>query len=241
MTKVGCAGMLVEDTFCGPMTALPPEGQLLALDVMPVKAGGCAANVAIDLVKQGFTVDIVGCLGRDSSAEVVLSCLKEHSVGCEQVTLVGGYPTSKTVILLVEGEDRRYLHVFGSNRAFTVGHINRDWLKTLSVFYLGGLCALPAVTIAELRELLLFCREHNVTTVVDVVLAQAWTGAEELKTLLPYIDYFLPNDDEARKITGQSDVLDQLRAFRTAGANCVVVTQGSPKSRNLINKPKSAA
>ena len=227
MTKIGCAGMLVEDTFCGPVAALPPEGQLLALETMPVKAGGCAANVAIDLAKQGLAVDIVGCLGRHSSAEVLLSCLKAHGVGCDQVALVGGFPTSKTVILLVEGEDRRYLHVFGSNRAFTVGHINRDWLKSLEVFYLGGLCALPAVAMGELRELLLFCRAHKVATVVDVVVPQSWTGAADLKLLLPCIDYFLPNQDEAQQITGQTDSLDQLRALRATGANCVVVTQGN--------------
>jgi len=230
MKKVGCAGMLVEDTFCGPFKALPPEGQLLELQAMPVRAGGCAANVAIDLAKQGLQVEVVGCLGRDSSAEVLLNCLKEHGVDCEQVALVGGFPTSKTVILLVEGEDRRYLHVFGSNRAFTVDHINREWLKGLSVFYLGGLCALPAVAIPELKELLLYCREHRVTTVVDVVVSQSWNGADELRQLLPWIDYFLPNNDEARMITGESDALDQLRAFRDAGARRVVITRGSAGS-----------
>lgn len=226
MTRIGCAGMLVEDTFCGPVRALPPAGQLLLLDDMPVRAGGCAANVAIDLAKQGLTVEVVGCLGRDSSADVLLTCLGRHGVGCSQVAQVDGHPTSKTVILLVEGEDRRYLHVFGSNRAFTTGHIKRDWLKSIDVFYLGGLCALPGVEPGELRELLNFCRTQNIITVVDVVVSQAWNEANELKLLLPYIDYFLPNNDEAARITGQADVMAQLRAFQAAGANCVIVTCG---------------
>ncbi len=226
MTKIGCAGMLVEDTFCGPMDALPPEGQLLQLETMPVKAGGCAANVAIDLAKQNLPVDVVGCLGRDSSAKVLLSCLKEHGVNCDQIARVGGHPTSKTVILLVAGQDRRYLHVFGSNRAFTVGHISRDWVKSLNVFYLGGLCALPGVAVPELKDLLLFCRRHKVTTVVDVVVSQSWNQAQELRQLLPAIDYFLPNHDEARLITGETDTRAQLRSFRAAGAQYVVITQG---------------
>lgn len=226
MTKIGCAGMLVEDTFCGPVTALPPAGQLLQLDTMPVKAGGCAANVAIDLAKQGLQVEIVGCLGRDSSADVLLSCLNAHGVDCAQVVQVDGFPTSKTVILLVSGEDRRYLHVFGSNQAFTVAHISRDWLKTLGVFYLGGLCALPSIRTPELRDLLQHCRAHKVTTVVDVVIAQAWCGRDEMVQLLPFIDYFLPNEDEARAITGESDAFAQLRALQALGAKCVIITQG---------------
>src|SRR5687768_12015783 len=143
MSRIGCAGILVEDTFCGPMRELPREGQLLALDAMAVRAGGCAANVAIDLAKQGLSVDVVGCLGRDPAAEVVLACLGEHGVGCTQIVRSDRDQTSKTVILLVDGEDRRYLHVFGANKAFTVEHIKHAWLESLSVFYLGGLFALP--------------------------------------------------------------------------------------------------
>jgi sugar/nucleoside kinase (ribokinase family) len=208
------------------MAALPREGELLALDGMPIKAGGCAANVAIDLAKQGERVEVMGCVGRDSSAEVLLGCLERHGVGCEHLTRVAEYPTSKTVILLVEGQDRRYLHVFGANRAFTASHIKRAWLETLEVFYLGGLYILPAVKTGELLELLKFCRARRIVTVVDVVMPQTWAGFEELKLLLPEIDYFLPNNDEAKLITGCAEPIDQLRALLAAGANTVVVTQG---------------
>ncbi len=32
MPEVGCAGILVEDTFCGPIAALPPAGALMMLN-----------------------------------------------------------------------------------------------------------------------------------------------------------------------------------------------------------------
>ena len=47
--------------------------ELLPVDALPDKAGGCAANVAIDLTKQGTAVDVAGCLGEDSSARVLLA------------------------------------------------------------------------------------------------------------------------------------------------------------------------
>src|SRR5882672_6513706 len=117
---VGCAGILVEDTFCGPMVALPAEGELLALDDMPVKAGGCAANVAIDLAKQGVSVEVIGCVGNDSAATGLAAKLETAGVEVGRLIPVPDLPTSKTVIVLVEGEDRRYLHVFGANKAFEV-------------------------------------------------------------------------------------------------------------------------
>jgi sugar/nucleoside kinase (ribokinase family) len=224
--KIGCAGILCEDTFCGPMRGLPREGELLAIDGMPVKAGGCAANVAIDLAKQGLAVEVAGCLGRDGSADVLQGCLEKNGVGCRQVTRVAGPPTSKTVILLVAGQDRRYIHVFGANGAFSVGHIKRAWVESLDVFYLGGLFLMPAFRAPELRDLLRFCRARKIVTVVDVVLPRHWDGREELSTLLPEIDYFLPNHDEARMITGKSGAASQLKALAAAGANTVIITQG---------------
>lgn len=224
--KIGCCGILVEDIFCGPMRELPKEGHLLVLDDMPVKAGGCAANIAIDLAKQGWAVEVSGCVGQDVSADMIVACLQKFKIGCTGIVRLEGFQTSKTVILLIEGHDRRYLHIFGANQAFAVKHIDRDWLKSLDVFYLGGLGILPALEMGELEELLKFCRREKITTVVDVVVPQVWAEAEKLPRLLPYIDFFLPNCDEAEQITGHTVPLEQVRAFLAAGAQTVVVTQG---------------
>ena len=184
---------------------------------MPSKAGGCAANVAIDLAKQAVAVDVCGCVGGDASAEVLLQSLAAAGVGCGQVHRLHSHPTSKTVILLVEGEDRRYIHVFGANAAFDIGQIRRDWIDGLKVFYLGGLFAMPGVRTDELAELLGYCRQRGIVTVVDVVVSQDQPGIDQLRLLLPYIDYFLPNDDEARRLTGFADTEGQIEVFLRQG------------------------
>ena len=226
MADVGCAGILVADTFCGPMKELPREGELLAVDDMPGHAGGCAANVAMDLAKQGVSVDVAGCVGHDASASIIIEELKENHVGLHHIVQVANYPTSKTVILLVQGQDRRYIHTFGANAAFTVDHIQHDWLAGLKVFYLGGLFLMPSFQAAAFLNLLKYCREQGVVTVVDVVIPQLVRGMTELAPLLPYIDYFLPNDDEARALTGCERSADQLRVLFAAGAGTVIITCG---------------
>jgi sugar/nucleoside kinase (ribokinase family) len=226
MADVGCAGILVADTFCGPMSALPDEGDLVAVDAMPVKVGGCAANVAIDVAKQGFVVEVAGCVGNDPAAELIKSGLTEAHVGCRHIVAVASHPTSTTVILLVEGQDRRYIHAFGANAAFKVAHIEKDWVASLKVFYLGGLLAIPGIAIPELCELLMHCKKSNVATVVDVVAPKGYRGLDELSPLLPHIDYFTPNSDEARQLTGEADPVNQLRAFARRGANTVIITCG---------------
>lgn len=226
MKRIGCAGILVKDTFCGPFPTLPRPGELVAVDCIKTRAGGCAANVAIDLCKQDLTVDLVGCLGRDASSETLAKALQTAGVNCDRLIYTADYPTSETIILLVEGEDRRYIHTFGANQAFSVYHIDGNWLAGLDLFYLGGLFAMPGVQLDELLTLLQFCREHNVATVVDVVLPAGFVYAPEVQKLLPYVDWFLPNDAEAAVLTGRNDPWEAMQVLRSWGAKGLVITLG---------------
>jgi sugar/nucleoside kinase (ribokinase family) len=226
MARIGCAGILVKDTFCGPIKALPCPGELVAIEAIKTSAGGCAANVAIDLRKQNLAVDLVGCIGRDVAGEILVKELQAAQINCDQLVYATEHPTSETVILLVEREDRRYLHAFGANQAFTVSQIDRDWLAELDLFYLGGLFAMPGIVTGELLRLLAFCREKKVITVVDVALPTNFQGAGEMEKLLPHIDWFLPNDAEAAVLTGQTDPFKAIAVLQSWGAESLVVTLG---------------
>jgi sugar/nucleoside kinase (ribokinase family) len=226
MADVGCAGILVADTICGPIKRLPKAGELLSVPPMPTKIGGCASNVAVDLAKQGLAIEVCGCLGTDAAGDVVLRSLTAAGVDCGQVVRVDSHPTSMTLIVLVEGEDRRFLHNFGANSIFNVAQIRREWIDTLQVFYLGGLFVMPAVRTDELAELLKYCRHRGVKTIVDVVVPQDCTGMQELAPVLPYIDYFLPNDDEAERLTGKVSPEQQIEAFLSHGVGAAIITCG---------------
>jgi sugar/nucleoside kinase (ribokinase family) len=157
----------------------------------------------------------------------MLRSLQDAGVGCTPVRRLNAYPTSKTVILVVEGQDRRYIHVFGANRGFEVGLIRRDWIDGLKVFYFGGLFATPGIRAEALAELLQYCRQHGIVTIVDVVIPDAKPGMRELGQLLPHIDYFLPNNDEAERLTGCSEVEEQAQRFLACGAGTVIVSCGA--------------
>lgn len=224
--KVGCAGIIVSDTFCGPLEALPKEGELVAISALPVSVGGCAANVAISLVRQGIDAAVVGCLGRDAAAQGVVSSLERSGVDCQRLVYSDTLPTSQTIILLVKGQDRRFLHVFGANSALTVADIDRNWVRSLQLLYIGGLYVMPGMQMGDLADLLKFCRAHGVRTAVDVIAPGHLTDFSDLPQILPYTDYFLPNDDEAAAMTGQHDVIEQINMLRSWGAQTVVITQG---------------
>ena len=226
MAAIGCAGILVSDLFCGPMPALPVEGELLAVPAMTNSAGGCAANVAIDLARQGLRVDVAGCVGTDPAAEPLLAELARSGVGCGRIKRSTEFATSKTVILVVAHQDRRYIHTFGANAAFGAGDLDPEWLAGLDIFYLGGLFALPAMDARALAALLAAARAAGTTTVVDVVVPNSDGDNAALDLLLPHIDIFVPNADEARAFSGLDDPVEQIAALQARGARTTIVTCG---------------
>ena len=107
-------------------------------------------------------------------------------------------------------------------RHLTFRRIRRDWIDGLKVFYLGGLFAMPAVRTDELAELLGYCRQRGIVTVVNIISAQGDSRMELLLPLLPHTDYFLPNDDESERLTGFADAERQVETYLRHGVGSVV-------------------
>ncbi len=223
-----CAGILVADLFVPPLPRLPEEGELLKVDGMLLDTGGCAANVATDLAKLGVRAAVAGTVGADPFGDFVRADLQRK--GLADTSTIGvsrTHPTSQTVILPVKGQDRRFIHSLGANADFTPDAIEPDRLSGIRVLYVGGYFILPGLDPGSLASLLRLAREKGVRTVLDVAGVDPRGGMEKIAPALPFADVFLPNDDEAALLTGDTDPVRQARALRRAGAGTVVVTRGA--------------
>ncbi|HEU4752382.1 MAG TPA: carbohydrate kinase family protein, partial [Armatimonadota bacterium] len=199
--EVVCAGILVADHVCTPMDQLPDEGKLVAVDWMYLLTGGCAANVAVNIAKQGNRVGVVGKVGDDPWGRFVREDLDARGVDTSQISTSETQQTSQTMILLCKGQDRRFVHTFGANRELGAADISRDYLAGAGVFYVGGYLAMPGLVPDELAALFRHCRERGIRTVLDVVMASNFRYAGELEPVLPFTDVFLPNNDEGEMLT----------------------------------------
>ena len=225
--EVVCAGILVADHICTPMPALPDAGRLTAVDAMYLMTGGCAANVGVDIARQGVGVSVMGRVGNDYWGRFIREDLAAREVNTDQIQVTTREQTSQTMILLCEGEDRRFVHTFGANREFRVDDIHLQALEGAKVLYLGGFLVLPSVDPEELGALFRVCRARGIRTVLDVVIPEGFRYAEELRPVLPHTDVFLPNNDEAEKLTGEVEPRRQALALRQQGARTVIITLGS--------------
>ncbi len=224
--KVGCAGILVADIFVPPLPGLPEAGALLATEDFLLETGGCAANTGTDLARLGADVTVCGVVGDDMFADFLSGKLAERGVNTSAIRRdTGG--TSKTVILTVAGEDRRFLHTFGANRRFVADDLAHPAIADADVLYLGGYLVLPALDPEATGQAFAAAKARGTRIVLDVVVpADCAPDRGALAPVLPYVDVFKPNDEEAEALTGLSDPRAQAERFLDLGCQCAVITRG---------------
>ena len=225
MPEVLCAGIIVADHVCTPISHLPSAGELVMADSMLLSIGGCAANTAVDLAKMEVDVAIAGRVGADVFGRVVTDILSEARVDGSCLKTSATLETSQTLIVNVQGQDRRFIHTFGANREFSAADIPLSMLDRIKVLYVGGYLALPGVTQTDLAAVFATARARGVKTMLDIVIPGK-ADLSQFEMLLPHVDIFLPNQQEAEIITGVHNPLDQAAMFQRLGAGTTIITAG---------------
>ena len=224
--EVLCGGIIVADHVCTPIDHVPAAGELVMAERMLLTIGGCAANAAVDLVKMGIRAAVVGRVGDDVFGRVVSDMLRASGVDVSCLKVSSGNETSQTLIVNVKGHDRRFIHTFGANADFTAADLPQHLLPRVKVLYLGGYLLMPNVCQEELVPMFQAAQRAGVKTVLDVGVPGPGEYLSRLEKLLPYVDVFLPNHDEAALISGVKEPLAQAEFFHQRGVKTAVVTMG---------------
>jgi sugar/nucleoside kinase (ribokinase family) len=224
---VACAGILVSDLFVPPLAELPRPGMLVSIDPPLYQSGGCAANTGLDLAALGVRVRITGRVGSDGLGRQLVDELVAGGVDTSTVTQTTTSPTSQTVALTLAGDDRRFLHCFGANAEFTAADVELGAVGA-DVLIVGGYLLLPNLRAEDLAPVLQRAHDAGSTVLLDVAvpLGTPNTG-DRVRPLMPHVNWFLPNEDEAAVITGQATPQQQAQTLLEWGCPHVVITCGS--------------
>jgi sugar/nucleoside kinase (ribokinase family) len=187
--------------------------------------GGHSANVAIGLAQLGQTeIAVAGSLGEDTFGDFMEKELKKHGVDVHPQRMTD-LPTSKNVVLVVKGEDRRFYAELAANTMLSPEHV----ASTLEaarpeLFYQGTVGGLRYID-PVLDQVLERAREAGALTFVDVVdpTEGAWRN---LRGSLHLIDLLHCNLRESEKLTGEGDPSRAAEALTQGGVRLAMVTMG---------------
>ena len=180
-------------------------GQLIAMDAAKVSLGGSVSNTGIGMKRLGADVELMGMVGNDAFGQMVLNELEKYDTSPDSMIVRDGVGTSYSVILAPAGIDRIFLHCSGANDTFTLDDINLEKVKGANLFHFGYPSLMRMMYIdggKELVRLLKAVHELGVAVSVDMAMFEESTEAgsqdwnELLKSVIPYIDFFVPSIEE---------------------------------------------
>ena len=219
MPVVVC-GNTVYDILARPVEEIR-WGATTIVESVERQLGGNAGSTSYTLAKLGTPVSIVTLVGRDATAETVLGHLSAAGVDLSLVQYVDA-PTSIAISLIRGNGERALLYQLGAAsedfRDFTLP-------PGTTHFHIAAVYRMRHLRTAA-PAFLKRARDAGIRTSLDT---QWDTLGEWMKVLapsLPFADYTLLNEDEARLLTGFTDPPSAAQALRDHGAKHVVIKLG---------------
>ncbi|MEX2724700.1 MAG: carbohydrate kinase family protein [Candidatus Freyarchaeota archaeon] len=224
--SVTCVGIMVVDFIAADLPKVSAPGEVTFTPV-GMHIGGHAANVSIDLVKLGLRrgeVSGVGAVGEDLLGDFVERNLNSFGVVTHLIRTRKA-ETSKDLILVVRGEDRRFHFDVGAN-LYLEPEFVKGVLKSEKphVFY-GGAVGLLGEFDEKLLDVLKMAKELNCLTFLDPIRPYS-KGWDFLVGAAPLIDIFHCNNLEASEITGKKELRDAVKELANLGVKMAVVSMG---------------
>jgi sugar/nucleoside kinase (ribokinase family) len=221
--KAVALGAYILDVLVRPVTEIPAGQDAALVEEIRLAPAGAAGGTAVTLAKLGAEVHAAGAVGRDKLGDVLIEMLEQHGVHTERLARRDDVQTSSSVIPIRPTGERPALHVIGANMTYTPADAPLDLIADADFLHVGG----PELLGETAQLVLTAAKEGGATTSVDV-LADGWPELlDMIAPALPHVDWITPNDEQAKRLTGEADIESAAAELLERGAGGVIVTCGA--------------
>lgn len=216
-----------------------PEGQgSVLLDEIRLAPAGSAAGTAVGLAKLGISVATVGAVGDDALGDVLIRALNGFGVDTSHVIRKPSVQTSASILPIRPNGDRPALHVIGANAVYSIDDVPWPLIERAVHLHLGGTDSMRALGRDGAADILRRARDRGAATSMDILSEGSPKLLAILKPCLPLVDWFMPNADQACKLTGSHAPEEAALRLLELGTRGVVLTMGGDGSLLMTAREK---
>lgn len=226
MAEIVSMGVHILDVLGRHVLEVPPGQGIALIDEIRITAAGTSAGTSVDLAKLGCKVTAVGAVGNDEMGNILIGILNRHGVNTKYIVRKDGVQTSGTILPIRPNGERPALHVMGSNASFCFDDVPVDLIAKADFVHVGGFYLMPKFDGPDTVKTLKLAKSSGAITTMDILGVKKEKMAEKIAPCMPYLDYFMPNLEEAGMITGLSDPDAMCKYFLSAGAKNVILKMG---------------
>jgi ribokinase len=226
MPKIATIGDVNVDLIAR-IDRMPDLGKQVVTSDFQTHGGGCSANFAMQCARLGMDIQLFGKLGDDVFGRFVLIELEDNKVDTRNVLLTDR--KTGVTVAMVQGIERSFVTFRGENASYNIkdidlSKIEADIVHLPSYFLLDGLRG-------DYANLIDVLHGAGIKVSFDTGWDPRGFGKEEVEPLfdiIPRVDIFFPNIDEARKILGDDSLTPEgaARILLDMGVKVAVIKMG---------------
>jgi 2-dehydro-3-deoxygluconokinase len=210
----------------------PPDAPLGVHAPVSATFAGAEANVAIGLARLGHSARVISAVGDDIFGHAILRSLRGEGVNVSGVRLSSDRPTG---VMFKDRHDPGRPDVLYYRRGSAFAHTTTEtfdptWRRAGLIYVTGITPALSPGCDKLIHDIVRDARSHQIPVWLDPNFrSKLWDPVHftsVLTALLPYVDTLLPNEEEARLLTGYVEPKDVAKAFFDKGVRQVVLKAG---------------
>lgn len=198
-----CIGVVLADLPLGPIDEDLFNKETTMVSAMRLTTGGDALNEAIVLARLGRRPALMGHIGADMLGDLIVSQCELEGVDHSNLKQDPEMETRINVVIVGTDGQRHFIKTQNSSsRSFREDEINYDAIKNSKAVSLASIFSSKLRDVETILKIVKTAKENQVITFADMVPMTGGETWKEIEEVLPYLDYFLPNMEEAALLTG---------------------------------------
>jgi Sugar kinases, ribokinase family len=227
MIDVACIGVVLMDLPLGPLDEQIFREETTMVDQIALTTGGDAFNEAIILARLGKRPALMGQVGDDLLGEIIEKRCDEEGVEHSRLQLSKEAKTRINVVIVGKDGQRHFIKTLtpGSG-SFHPEDMDFDFIKKARAVSLASLFCSKLKDSKTVLQVLKTAKDNKLITFADMVPMAAGESLEDISGALQYLDYFLPNLEEAEMLTGLENWDEMADSLLSYGVKNVVIKLG---------------
>jgi ribokinase len=225
MIEVTVIGDINVDIVSSPISNYPEKDKQIVTENIKILPGGSSFNLALSLTKLGVKTKFIGRVGKDDFGKMLLDIGKKN--GIKMSVKVEG-DTGITLAITFKDSSRSFISFKGSNSFFSLKDFSLSSIEG-KVIAIGGYNLLNTLR-KDVPAILEYAKNKGMMTSLDPNWdPDGWTEErlKDIYKILPKIDFFLPDLNEAEAITYTKNDVLMAKKFINLGSSNVLVKEGS--------------
>ena len=220
-----CTGQSVLDIPVRGLGELSRESESNHVERIGMNLGGDAVNESVVLTKLGVPTKLYSALSDDAAGKALAMLLDENGVDHSLCESRPGTVTQISIPIVFEDAERVFISARKVNPALEFAP-DPAKIAGAHVVTFASLYSRPYQEVENAIVIAKAAREQGSIVCADLAHVKGETPLDDFAELWPYVDYFFPNDSEARQLTGKEDPDEMADVLLGYGMGAVIIKIG---------------